>query len=31
MGLNLVELVARRWGYQGGTLGRVVWFELEWT
>jgi len=29
-GLNLVELVARRWGYDGGTLGRVVWFELEW-
>lgn len=31
MGLNLVELVAQRWGCQGGTLGHVVWFELEWT
>ncbi len=31
MGLNLVELVAQRWGFDGGPLGRVVWFELEWT
>jgi signal transduction histidine kinase len=29
-GLSLVELIARRWGYDGGTPGRVVWFELEW-
>jgi anti-sigma regulatory factor (Ser/Thr protein kinase) len=29
-GLSLVELVARRWGHEGGRLGRVVWFELEW-
>ncbi len=30
LGLTLVELVAPRWGCDGGTLGCVVWFELEW-
>lgn len=29
-GLELVELLARRWGHAGGGRGRVVWFELEW-
>jgi anti-sigma regulatory factor (Ser/Thr protein kinase) len=29
-GLGLVELMASRWGQEGGVRGRVVWFELEW-
>lgn len=28
-GLGLVELMASRWGQEGGVRGRVVWFELE--
>jgi anti-sigma regulatory factor (Ser/Thr protein kinase) len=28
-GLELVDLLASRWGHAGGR-GRVVWFELEW-
>jgi anti-sigma regulatory factor (Ser/Thr protein kinase) len=27
-GLGLVELLAHRWGYNGGPSGRVVWFEI---
>jgi serine/threonine-protein kinase RsbW len=29
-GLGLVDLMATRWGHEGGIQGRVVWFELEW-
>jgi serine/threonine-protein kinase RsbW len=29
-GLELVELIADRWGYCGGRRSRVVWFMLEW-
>jgi two-component sensor histidine kinase len=29
-GLSLVDLVARRWGHDSESAGRVVWFELEW-
>lgn len=29
-GLNLVDTIAARWGYDGGQRGRVVWFELDW-
>jgi anti-sigma regulatory factor (Ser/Thr protein kinase) len=29
-GLELVELMADRWGHWGGQRGRVVWFMLEW-
>jgi hypothetical protein len=28
-GLELVELMADRWGHCGGRRGRVVWFRLE--
>jgi len=28
-GLELVDLLASRWGWSGGTAGRVLWFELE--
>jgi serine/threonine-protein kinase RsbW len=28
-GLELVDLLAARWGWTGGTTGRVLWFELE--
>jgi serine/threonine-protein kinase RsbW len=28
-GLELVDLLAARWGWSGGTAGRVLWFELE--
>jgi anti-sigma regulatory factor (Ser/Thr protein kinase) len=30
-GLALVEAIASRWGFHGGQLGRVVWFELDWS
>ena len=29
-GLELVELMADRWGHRGGPRRRVVWFMLEW-
>jgi serine/threonine-protein kinase RsbW len=29
-GLELVELMADRWGHCGGPRRRVVWFMLEW-
>ena len=29
-GLELVELIADRWGHCGGQRSRVVWFMLEW-
>ena len=29
-GLSLVETIADRWGYHGGSNGRVVWFEVDW-
>jgi anti-sigma regulatory factor (Ser/Thr protein kinase) len=29
-GLALVEAIAGRWGFHGGQLGRVVWFEMDW-
>lgn len=29
-GLELVELIANRWGHGGGRHGRTVWFELRW-
>jgi anti-sigma regulatory factor (Ser/Thr protein kinase) len=29
-GLDLVELIADRWGHCGGRRRRVVWFMLEW-
>ena len=29
-GLELVELIADRWGHCGGRRSRVVWFMLEW-
>jgi serine/threonine-protein kinase RsbW len=29
-GLALVEAIADRWGFHGGQLGRVVWFETDW-
>ena len=29
-GLGLVDLIAHRWGHQGGRRSRVVWFMLEW-
>ena len=29
-GLELVELIADRWGHCGGRRSRVVWFTLEW-
>jgi anti-sigma regulatory factor (Ser/Thr protein kinase) len=29
-GLDLVELIADRWGHCGGRRSRVVWFMLEW-
>jgi anti-sigma regulatory factor (Ser/Thr protein kinase) len=29
-GLDLVDLVADRWGYCGNEHGRMVWFELRW-
>ena len=29
-GLSLVEMIADRWGFHGGQLGRVVWFEMSW-
>jgi two-component sensor histidine kinase len=29
-GLELVELLADRWGHCGGRRSRVVWFMLEW-
>jgi two-component sensor histidine kinase len=29
-GLELVELIADRWGHCGGRRRRVVWFMLEW-
>jgi serine/threonine-protein kinase RsbW len=28
-GLELFEALASRWGWSGGSLGRVVWFELD--
>lgn len=30
VGLGLVEMIAARWGHDGGPSGRVVWFEMEW-
>jgi anti-sigma regulatory factor (Ser/Thr protein kinase) len=29
-GLSLVETIAARWGFHGGSAGRVVWFEVDW-
>jgi anti-sigma regulatory factor (Ser/Thr protein kinase) len=29
-GLGLVEMLADRWGFDGGPSGRVVWFEVDW-
>jgi two-component sensor histidine kinase len=29
-GLELVELIADRWGHCGDEQGRTVWFELPW-
>ena len=29
-GLDLVELLADRWGYSGDPNGRSVFFELRW-
>ncbi len=29
-GLGLVEMLADRWGFDGGPSGRVVWFEMDW-
>jgi anti-sigma regulatory factor (Ser/Thr protein kinase) len=29
-GLELVSLIAARWGQRGGRHGRTVWFELRW-
>lgn len=29
-GLAVVEAIADRWGFHGGQLGRVVWFEMDW-
>jgi anti-sigma regulatory factor (Ser/Thr protein kinase) len=29
-GLRLVDMLASRWGFQGGPSGRVVWFEMDW-
>jgi anti-sigma regulatory factor (Ser/Thr protein kinase) len=29
-GLELVELIADRWGHCGGRRSRVVWFMLDW-
>jgi anti-sigma regulatory factor (Ser/Thr protein kinase) len=28
-GLELVDALSARWGWSGGTSGRVLWFELE--
>lgn len=28
-GLAIVDALARRWGYQAGRGGRIVWFELD--
>jgi serine/threonine-protein kinase RsbW len=28
-GLELVDALSARWGWSGGTTGRVLWFELE--
>lgn len=28
-GLGLVEVLADRWGHEGGARGRVVWFEMR--
>lgn len=28
-GLRIVDALADRWGYTGGELGRVVWFEVD--
>jgi serine/threonine-protein kinase RsbW len=28
-GLELVDVLAARWGWCGGSAGRVLWFELE--
>jgi serine/threonine-protein kinase RsbW len=29
-GLDLVDLIANRWGHCGDEYGRTVWFELVW-
>lgn len=29
-GLGLVDVLAVKWGHEGGPDGRVVWFEMEW-
>jgi Histidine kinase-like ATPase domain len=29
-GLNVVEMIATRWGFYGDQHGRVVWFEMDW-
>ncbi len=29
-GLDLVDIIADRWGHSGGRHGRTVWFELCW-
>jgi serine/threonine-protein kinase RsbW len=30
LGLSVVEMLAERWGHDGGSRGRVVWFEMGW-
>ena len=30
-GLDLVEVLANRWGYRGSQHGRTVFFEITWT
>ncbi len=30
VGLNVVDMIADRWGFYGGPRGRVVWFEVDW-
>lgn len=30
LGLSLVEVLAERWGHDGGPRGRAVWFEMGW-
>jgi anti-sigma regulatory factor (Ser/Thr protein kinase) len=29
-GLRVVEMIATRWGFRAGPIGRVVWFEMDW-
>lgn len=29
-GLRIVDMLADRWGFDGGPRGRMVWFEMDW-